>query len=175
MRSTRPDYELRVYGDNDTLPDALEDMFAEELAYSREPLPKDRPDRGKWSFATICAEREDGRVIAGLHMDMGPINSGPLADERYAVIERITVLEQYQGEDERRAPDGLKRLSRMKASVIGKAVEVAKTAGCVHIQTNISWTYADEVDAFRQCGFALVDLTGPGEKDEYFVVKPLRD
>lgn len=154
-----PDYEIKVYGDEDTLPDEAESLFTDELTYSRTPLPKDRPDHGKWRFACVCAVTEDGHVLGGVHMDMGPKNFGPLADERFAVIESRKLRDEAKG--------------TLEEPLLAAAVQAARKARCTHIQGQVSWNESDDVAAFKACGFAVTDLTGPGERDLYFAMKPL--
>ena len=156
----QPAYAIHAYGNDDDLPAALEELFADELAYSREPLPVDREDRGKWRFVCACAVTPEGRVLGGIHVDMGPKNFGPLADELYAMIERWHV---EVGCDKQ----------AMEEALFAEAIRAARDAGCTHIQAQVSWNEADDVRALRACGFALTDLTGPGEGDLYFAMKPL--
>ena len=91
-----PGYTIRCFGDGDALPAEAEEMFSEELAYSREPLPEDRPDRGKWQFACICAVTDSGHVLGGVHLDMGPMNFGPLANENLVFLEEVFVRPEYR-------------------------------------------------------------------------------
>jgi len=157
-----PSYTLKCWGDGDILPDEAEELFADELAYSREPLPEDRDDYGKWRFACICAVADDGRILGGVHLDMGPINFGPLADDLYAVVEALRVRTEYKGKG-------------LKTVLLGEAVKVARDAGCVHIQTEVSWNEPEDLRAFRACGFALTDLHGAGERDDYFAMRSLAE
>lgn len=158
--SELPPYRIRRFGDGDVLPPEAEEFFANELAYSREPLPEDRPDYGKWRFICVCALTEDGRVLGGLHMDIGPTNFGPLADDLYAIVEAFRVRPEC-------------RKKGLKEAILRAAVEAAREAGCAHIQAAVSWNEPEDVRAFKACGFAIADLTGPGERDEYFAMKPL--
>ena len=44
-----PSYKIEVYGNEDELPRQAEELFADELASSREPFSAGRSDAGKWS------------------------------------------------------------------------------------------------------------------------------
>jgi len=159
-----PQYLIRVYGNGDELPPEAEDLFARQLADSRKPLPPDRPDRHEWRFALICAVTEDGHVLGGLHLDIGPINgAGPIADKRLAYLERTLVRPEY-------------RRQGIATAVLRHAIEVAAQAGCEYIRCHNNWDNPAETALFRRCGFALVDLDG--EKDEepcYLAVRPVRN
>jgi GNAT superfamily N-acetyltransferase len=94
-----------------------EELFAEELASSREPLPTDREDRDQWRFRCVCALTKSGHVLGGAHMDMGPINFGPLCKEKLAYLEHVFVREEH-------------RLQGIGTQVFQKLIQVAKAAGC---------------------------------------------
>ena len=136
-----PAYEIRVYGNEDQLPAEAEELLAKELAGSREPLPADRPDRDQWMFACICAVTETGRVLGGVHMDMGPIVFGPLGEEKLAYLEQLLVRAEY-------------RRGGIGTELLCKAIEVARAADCQYIRCNASWDNSAEMALFKKCGFA---------------------
>lgn len=153
-----PEYEIRCYGDGDRLPDEAEEMFAEELAESRQPLPGERPDRGEWSFACVCAVTPDRHVLGGVHLDIGPINYGPLADERLAFVEKILVRPEH-------------RRQGVGTALLQRAAAAARDAGCLHMQCNVQWKNPAGIALLRRCGFALTDISVTG--GEYFAVRAL--
>ncbi len=155
-----PSYSVTSYGNDDRLPDEAEAMFREELAYSREPLPRERPDCGLWRFACVCAVAADEHVLGGVHLDIGPINSGPLAEEKLAFVEGVFVRP-----ENRRCGVGTRAMHG--------AMSVAREAGCLYMQCSVEWANAAAIALYRKCGFALVDITDE-EGGEYFVVKPLQ-
>jgi len=154
-----PACEVRRYGNDDRLPDEAEALFAEELAESRAPLPADRPDRDRWRFACICAVTPDGGVLGGVHMDIGPINAGPLADEKLAFVERILVRPEH-------------RRRGVATACLREGVRVARNAGCQHMRFNVRWNNPAGIALCRRCGFALTDIHE--EAGRYFVVMPLQ-
>lgn len=155
-----PDYTVRRYGDGDPLPDEAENLFAEELEYSRRPLPADRADRDRWRFACVCAATPEGHVLGGVHLDIGPISFGPLAEEKLAFVEGVFVRPEY-----RRRGVGTRAMQ--------EAIAVARDAGCLHMRCNVKWDNPAAIALYRKCGFALTDITDE-EGGEYFVVRPLQ-
>ena len=156
-----PAYEIRVYGNEDRLPAEAEELLAKELAGSREPLPAERADRDQWRFRCVCALTKSGRVLGGAHMDMGPINFGPLGKEKLAYLEHVFVQEEY-------------RRQGVGTEVFQKLIQVAKAAGCQYIRYNVSWDNAAGIALSKKCGFALTDISEPDQGGEYFTVKPLQ-
>ena len=154
-----PSYEVKCYGNDDHLPDEAEVLFAKELEDSRTLLAEDRADRDCWRFACVCAVTADGHVLGGVHLDIGPINFGPLGDEKLAFIEQVFVREEF-----RRCGIGTK--------VLEHAVSVAREAGCIHMRCNVKWDNPAAIALYRKCGFALTDVDEE-QCGWYFVVKPL--
>jgi hypothetical protein len=70
-----PEYQIKVYGNQDELPAEAEAMFGPQLADTRQPLPVDRRDRGQWRFALTCAVTACEHVLGGVYLDIGPVNS----------------------------------------------------------------------------------------------------
>lgn len=159
-RGTCPAYDVVVYGRDDQLPEEAEHLFREELADSRHALPEDRPDRDRWRFACVCAITPAGHVLGGVHFDMGPVNSGPLADEKIAILERVLVRPEYR------------RLG-VATRLLGRALAVAKEAGCAHMRCNANWSNPAEIALYKKCGFALADIGEDDQAGEYFTVRPL--
>jgi GNAT superfamily N-acetyltransferase len=155
-----PDYEIRCYHNDDHLPDEAEELFKEELAYSREPLPDGRDEDEDWSFACVCAVTAGGHVLGGIHLDIGPINGGPLAREKLAIVEGVFVRPEY-------------RTSGVGTAAMRTAIDVAREAGCLHMQCSTEWTNLAAIALYRKCGFALTDITDEDEGGEYFVIKSL--
>ena len=155
-----PSYDVRSYGNDDRLPDEAESLFAKELEYSRKPLPADRADREPWRLACVCAVTPEGHVLGGVHLDIGPINFGPLAKEKLAFVEGVLVRPEY-------------RQCGVGARIMQQAISVAREAGCLHMRCNVKWDNPAGIALYRKCGFALTDITDE-EGDEYFVVKPLQ-
>jgi len=155
-----PNCDIRSYGSGDRLPDEAEALFAKELEYSRNPLLEDRPDRDRWRFACVCAVTPKGHVLGGVHLDIGPINFGPLADEKLAFVEGVFVRPEY-----RRHGVGTRTMQ--------EAISVAREAGCLHMRSNVKWDNPAGIALYRKCGFALTDITDE-EGGEYFVVRPLQ-
>jgi len=155
-----PRYDVRCYGNAARLPEEAEALFAEELGYSREPLPEDRADRDGWRFACVCAVTAEGRVLGGVHLDIGPINFGPLAQEKLAFVEAVLVRPEY-------------RRRGVGTRVMREAISVARDAGCLHMRCSVKWDNPAGIALYRKCGFALTDITDTAG-GEYFVVKPLQ-
>jgi GNAT superfamily N-acetyltransferase len=158
-----PEYRIQVHGNADRLPAEAEELFAEQLAYSRSPRPPERPDRDQWQFALTCAVTAEGHVLGGVHLDIGPIGgAGPLAHEKLAYLERTLVRPEY-------------RRQGLATELLRRAIAFAAEAGCLHTQCSNNWDNAAERALFRACGFALVDLNG--ERDDepcYLAVRPLK-
>ncbi len=151
-----PIHTIEVYGNQDQLPPDAEELFREELADSRQPLPEDRPDRDQWQFRCICAVTESGQVLGGVHFDLGPRNFGPLADDRIVYLEHAFV----------RPPC---RRQGLGTRLLQRAVEVARDEGCQLIRCNARWDNPAEIALFKKCGFALACI----EDGQYFTAKPL--
>jgi len=156
-----PQYTIEVYGNEDVLPEDAEELFVNELAGSRKPLPADRPDADKWRFACVCAITENGEVLGGAHADMGPVNFGPLSEAKLAYLEQLLVREEY-------------RRQGLGTQLLRKLVQVAKAKGCQYIRYNVSWDNPAEIAVAKKCGFALTDINEEGEGGRYFTVKPLQ-
>ena len=152
-------YDVESYGNDNRLPDEAEILFAKELESSRKALPVDRADRGAWRFACVCAVTPEGHVLGGVHLDIGPINFGPLAEEKLAFIEGVLVRPEY-------------RQRGVGTRIMQEAISVAREAGCLHMRCNVKWDDPAGIALYRRCGFALTDITDEGG-GEYFVVKPL--
>lgn len=144
-------HAISVYTNGDMLPAEAVEMFKNELAESR----RARHDADRWRFVTICAVDASGHILGGAHMDIGPLEFGPLAEERLAYLEHLFVLPEYRGQG-------------LGTSLLLRAVEEATTRGCSHIRFNVSWGNLAAIAACRKAGFALTCL----EDGEYFVVKP---
>jgi GNAT superfamily N-acetyltransferase len=159
-----PEYEIRVYGNQDELSAEAEELFARQLADSRQLLPAERPDRDQWRFALTCAVAAGGHVLGGVYLDIGPINgAGPIGQERLAYLERTLVRPEY-------------RRQGLATELLRRSIKVASEAGCEYIRCSNNWDNAPETALLRKCGFALVDLNGE-EDDEpcYLAVRPLRN
>ena len=155
-----PDYEVQSYGNDDSLPAEAEAMFATELEYSRKLLPEHRADRECWRFACVCAVTPKGHVLGGVHLDIGPLGSGPLAEEKLAFVEGVFVRPEYH----RRG---------VGTRVMREAISVARGAGCLHLRCNVKWDNPAGIALYRKCGFALTDVS-EADGGEYFVIKPLQ-
>ncbi|KKM04665.1 hypothetical protein LCGC14_1761980, partial [marine sediment metagenome] len=80
-----PQYELKVYTNDDLLCAEAEEMFARQLADIRKLSPPDQADRNQWQFALICAVTPVGHVLGGVHLDIGPIGgAGPITKKKLA-------------------------------------------------------------------------------------------
>jgi ribosomal protein S18 acetylase RimI-like enzyme len=154
-----PSYNVRSYGNGDRLPDEVENLFVKELEDSRKPLPEDRDDRDCWKFACVCAVTPAGHVLGGIHLDIGPINFGPLAKEKLAYVEWVFVRPEYRGHG-------------VGTRIMNEAISVARDAGCIHMRCNVKWDNPAAIALYRKCGFALTDIRDE-EGGEYFAVKPL--
>jgi len=159
-----PDYEIKVYGNEDEVPGEAEELFGRQLADSREALPEDRADRDAWRFALTCAVAPEGHVLGGVHLDIGPVNGeGPLADKKLAYLERTLVRTEY-------------RRRGVATAILRCAIRVAAEAGCEYIRCSNNWDNAAETALFRKCGFALVDLNGENDEEPcYLAVRPVRN
>lgn len=161
--SRLPEHDIKVYRNADRLPAEAEEVFREQLAYSRGLLSEGREDAGEWRFALTCAVAPDGHVLGGVHLDIGPIGgAGPLAEELLACLERTLVRPEYRGQG-------------VATRLLRKAIGVAADAGCEYIRCSSNWDNAAETALFRRCGFALIDLDG--EEDEepcYLAVRSLQ-
>ena len=144
-------HAISVYTNGDMLPAEAVEMFKNELAESR----RARPDADRWRFVTMCAVDSSGQILGGAHMDIGPLEFGPLAEERLAYLEQLLVFPEYRGRG-------------LGTSLLFRAVEEAATRGCSHIRFNVSWGNPAAIAACRKAGFALTCL----EDGEYFVMKP---
>ena len=155
-----PAYTVQSFSDGDALPAEAEELFREELAYSRKALPEDRADRGQWRFACICAVTGSGGVLGGVHLDIGPINFGPLAAEKLAFLEQVFVRPEY-------------RRHGIAAALMQEAFAIARGAGCLHILGHVSWDNPAAIALYRTCGFALADISDADDGGGYFILKPL--
>lgn len=158
------DFEIKVYHNNSELPVKAEELFARQLADSRQQLPLDRPDFDQWQFALVCAVAHNMDVLGGVYLDIGPINgSGPLANQKLAYLERIWIQPEY-------------RRHGIASVLLQQAIQVAADSGCEYIRCSCDWKNEAEMALFRRCGFALVDLNS--EKDEdpsYLAVRPVQN
>lgn len=157
----KTEYRIRVYGNDDQLPSEAEQLFADELAGSRKPLPLDRADRHQWRFARVCAVTDKDRVLGGAHMDMGPVNFGPLGQDKLAYLERVLVRPEH-------------RRQGIATAVLRKLIQVAKEKGCHYIRCNAKWDNPAELALYKKCGFALTDVNEDDGHQRYFTVKPLQ-
>ena len=149
---TLPDYHLACYGPDDPLPGEAEELFKEELADSR----RDKPHAERWRFVNICAITDSGHVLAGAHMDVGPKEFGPLAEENLAYLEHLFVRPQYRNHG-------------IATVLLRRAVDEAAARGARHIQFNVFWNNPAEIAVARKAGFALTCLEDGG----YFAIKPM--
>lgn len=158
-----PNHEIRVCRNTDRLPAEAEELFARQLAESRQPLPEGRWDRDLWSFALIHAVTPNGHVLGGVHLDLGPIGgTGPLAKDKLAYLERTLVRPEY-------------RRQGLAAELLREALRVAQEAGCLYVRCSNDWDNEAERRLFLKCGFALVDLDG--ERDTppcYLAIRSLK-
>ncbi|MHC4177295.1 MAG: GNAT family N-acetyltransferase [Planctomycetota bacterium] len=159
-----PRYEINSYTNDDELPREAEELFADQLADSRKPLPPDRPDKDQWRFALTCAVAPDGHVLGGVHLDIGLVNgAGPIADKTLAYLERTLVRPEY-------------RRQGVATAVLRGAIRVAAEAGCEYIRCSNDWDNPAETALLRKCGFALVDLNGEEVEDPcYLAVRPVQN
>ncbi|NLF67458.1 MAG: GNAT family N-acetyltransferase [Candidatus Anammoximicrobium sp.] len=146
-------HAISVYTNGDMLPAEAAEMFRNELAESL----RARPDADRWRFVTVCAVDSSGHVLGGVHMDIGPMEFGPLAEERLAYLEQLLVLPQNRGQG-------------LGTALLLRAVEESTARGCSHIRCNVSWGNPAAIAVYRRAGFALTCL----EDGEYFAVKPTR-
>jgi|GEM_PF-1348028 len=157
-----PSYEIKPYSNCDRLPDEAESMFARQLEHSRKLLPVG-PDQVCWSFLCICALTPEGHVLGGVHLDIGPINSGPIAERKLAYLERVFVRPEYR------------RLG-VATAVLRRSIQAAREAGCEYIRCSNNWDNPAETALLRKCGFALVDLNGEDDEEPcYLAVRPVRN
>lgn len=146
-------YAISVYTNGDMLPVEAAEMFKSEFAESC----RARPAADRWRFVTICAVDSSGHVLDGIHMDIGPLEFSPLAEERLAYLEQFVVLPGSRGQG-------------LGTSLLLRAVEDATAKGGSHIRCNVSWGNPAAIAVYRKAGFALTCL----EDGEYFVVMPPR-
>lgn len=159
-----PNYSITSLMDSDTLPAEAEQMFAEELACSREPMLKDRADRDKCQCACVCAVTDFGSVLGGIHLDIGPINFGPLSNENMAFLEGIFVRPEH-------------RNNGIATALMREALNVARDTGCFHVQASIDWNNPAAIALYKKSGFALTDISDNEDPNkvngEYYAVGPL--
>ena len=162
--SVLPACEIKTYSNADDLPADAEEMFARQLADSREELPEDRSDRGLWHFLLVCAVTPDGKVLGGVHLDVGPINgAGPMARMKLAYLERTFVLPEH-------------RRWGLGSLMLEKAIEVLTEDGCEYIRCSNNWDNSAERALLRRSGFALIDLDGDHDPEPcYLAVRPLQN
>lgn len=156
MTASRP--EIVTYRDAERLPAQVVEMFQAELAEWRKASKTSDP-RGSWDFACICAAGPTGDVLGGIWIEMGPVNDGPLAHERAAIIEHVLVRPEH-------------RRQGIATALVTKAVELARESGCSHMRCNSSWDNSAEIALYKRCGFALADIGEEGDR-HYFTVRPL--
>jgi GNAT superfamily N-acetyltransferase len=154
---TLPQHEIRTYCNADRLPAEAEELFARQLADSRQ-----QPDG--WAFVLVCAVTPDEHVLGGVHLDCGPIGgAGPLATERLAYLERTLVRPEC-------------RKQGLATVLLNKALQVAADAGCLYVRCSNNWDNEAERQLFLDCGFALVDIDGESDPEPcYLAVRPLSD
>jgi GNAT superfamily N-acetyltransferase len=152
-----PQHELRVVGRTDRLPSEAEELFARQLADSRQ-----QPD--EWAFVLVCAVTPDEHVLGGVHLDCGPIGgAGPLADKRLAYLERTLVRPEC-------------RRQGLATVLLRKALQVAADAGCLYVRCSNNWDNEAERRLLLDCGFALVDIDGEDDPEPcYLAVRALSD
>ena len=153
-----PDHDIAVYAAGDSPPEEVEFVFRHELADSRKVIAGSEPGATPWQFACVCAVTPAGHLLGGVHFDMGPINSGPLANEPVGVLEQVYVRPEY-------------RRRGVATAMLGRAAQVAREAGCSHMRCNANWNNPAEIALYRKCGFALTDISADG--GEYFAVRAL--
>jgi GNAT superfamily N-acetyltransferase len=157
-------YEIRTYGNGDTLPSEAEALFERQLSDSRQPQLSECPNAGKWTFALTCAETSTGHVLGGVYLDVGPIGgTGPIADKKLAYLERSLVRPEH-------------RRQGIATTLLKAAIRSAANVGCEYIRCSNNWDNPAETALFLKCGFALVDLDG--EEDEepcYLAVRSLQN
>lgn len=148
-------FEVRVFSEQDAVPPAVEAALAEELRNSREAVAG-----GGWQFACVCGFDGGGRWIGAAHADFGPVNDGPLAHDLVAILERVIVEPEW-------------RCRGVGTALLRRALEAARDAGCQHARCNVRWDDPAAIALYRRCGFALTDVSEPGEGGWYFAVRPL--
>jgi GNAT superfamily N-acetyltransferase len=158
------DFEIKDYCNHDKLPAEAEEMFARQLAESRQPLPADRPDREQWRFALACAVTSSGHVLGGVYLDIGPINgAGPMAERKLAYLERTLVRPEHQRQG-------------IATALLKRAIRAAADSSCEYIRCSNDWDNPAESALFRKCGFALVDLNSDKEQEPcYLAVRPVQN
>lgn len=144
-------YTIRVYSNGEMLPVEAEELFKNELADSRRP----RINANQWRYLNLCAVDRSGRVLGGAHLDVGPMDFGPLATDRVAYLENLFIFPEH-------------RRQRMGTALLLRAVEEAGRTGCNHVRCNVSWENPAAIATYRNAGFALTCL----EEGYYFAVKP---
>jgi len=155
-----PSYKCHAFRNLDDMPAEAQTLFFDELKSFDSLLSGDRPDRRKWSFLSVCAISDAGAVIGGVHLDVGPVNFGPLDERKMAFLEAVFVRPEY-------------RRCGVGTSVLQAAMVLARAAGCQHIRCHAAWDNPAEIALYLEAGFALTDINPPGEGGEYFAVKPL--
>lgn len=156
-----PDYAMRSFGPNDSLPREAEELFASQLACSRRQPPEDK--HGSWTFVLVCAVTPDDHVLGGVHLDVGPIGgAGPLANQRLAYLERTLVRTEH-------------RRQGLATHLLREAIHIATDLGCRYIRCSANWDNAAETALFMRCGFALVDIDGESDPEPcYLAVRSLQ-
>jgi ribosomal protein S18 acetylase RimI-like enzyme len=158
------EYQIKTYGNSDVLPAGAEDLFARQLAESRQTLPAHRPDRDRWRFVLVCAVTPAEEVLGGVFLDIGPINgAGPLANCPLAYLECLLVRPQC-------------RQHGLGTELLRRAIQEASHRGCEYIRCSNDWSNAAETALLRKCGFALVDLNAADDQEPcYLAVRPLHN
>ncbi|HOW73801.1 MAG TPA: GNAT family N-acetyltransferase [Phycisphaerae bacterium] len=157
-----PDYTIQVFGPHDQLPAEAEELFARQLACSRQQPSSDQ--NGSWVFMLTCAVTAEEHVLGGVHLDLGPIGgAGPLAKERLAYLERTFVRLEY-------------RRQGLATKLLRQAIRAAADAGCQYIRCSANWDNLPETALFLKCGFALVDIDGENDPEPcYMAVRSLQN
>jgi GNAT superfamily N-acetyltransferase len=155
-----PQHEIQVYHNPDLLPADAEILFATQLAGSSRAA---KAGQHPWRFALVCAVTPAGRVLGGVHLDIGPIGgAGPLAKERLAYLERTFVRPEY-------------RQRGLATRLLQAALRVASEERCLYVRCSNNWNNPAERQLLLRSGFALVDLNGEADEEPcYLAVKPLR-
>ncbi len=157
-----PTHHIRIYRPDDSLPPEAQEMFATQLACSRRQPPSD--EHGSWSFLLVCAVTDQGNLLGGVHLDLGPIGgAGPLAKGRLAYLERTLVRPEY-------------RKQGLGTTLLRRAIAAAADAGCLYIRCSNNWDNPAERALFVRCGFALVDIDGENDPEPcYLAVRSLQN
>ena len=160
MLDAIPPYKCHAFRNLNDMPEAAQDLFFDELKSFDRLLSGDQPDRKSWSFLSVCAISDAGQMLGGAHLDVGPLNFGPLGEQKIAFLEAVFVRPEY-------------RRRGIGTRVLQAALTLAKAAGCRHVRCHAAWDNPAQIALFLRAGFALTGINPPGEDGEYFAVKPL--